>query len=57
VAARRRGLGFFVVSVDASIVNVALPTIARDLQAGISGLQWVVDGCAAVVLAPPGCSC
>jgi MFS transporter, DHA2 family, methylenomycin A resistance protein len=37
-------VGFFIVSVDATIVNVALPAIARDLHAGISGLQWVVDG-------------
>ncbi|QHN19099.1 DHA2 family efflux MFS transporter permease subunit [Gordonia amarae] len=31
------------VGVDNSIVNVALPTMARDLGAGISGLQWIVD--------------
>ncbi|MFT4085932.1 MAG: MFS transporter [Gordonia sp. (in: high G+C Gram-positive bacteria)] len=31
------------VMVDNTIVNVALPTIARDLHAGVSGLQWVVD--------------
>ncbi|WP_341268018.1 DHA2 family efflux MFS transporter permease subunit [Gordonia malaquae] len=31
------------VMVDNTIVNVALPTISRDLDAGISGLQWVVD--------------
>ncbi len=31
------------VMVDNSIVNVALPTLARDLNAGISGLQWIVD--------------
>ncbi len=37
-------VGFFIVSVDATIVNVALPAIARDLHAGVSGLQWVVDG-------------
>ncbi|GEE04171.1 MFS transporter [Gordonia spumicola] len=29
--------------VDNTIVNVALPTISRELDAGISGLQWVVD--------------
>jgi EmrB/QacA subfamily drug resistance transporter len=29
---------------DATAVNVALPAIGRDLHAGISGLQWVVDG-------------
>ena len=31
------------VMVDNTIVNVALPTMARDLNAGISGLQWIVD--------------
>ncbi|NMO02547.1 DHA2 family efflux MFS transporter permease subunit [Gordonia sp. TBRC 11910] len=31
------------VMVDNTIVNVALPTVARDLDAGISGLQWIVD--------------
>ena len=37
-------LGFFVITLDVSIVNVALPAISRDLHAGITGLQWVVDG-------------
>jgi MFS transporter, DHA2 family, methylenomycin A resistance protein len=37
-------LGFFVVTLDAVIVNVALPAIRRELAGGISGLQWVVDG-------------
>jgi MFS transporter, DHA2 family, methylenomycin A resistance protein len=37
-------LGFFVVTLDALVVNVALPTIGRDLGGGITGLQWVVDG-------------
>ncbi|WP_084351583.1 MFS transporter [Millisia brevis] len=32
-----------VVMIDNTIVNVALPTISRDLGAGTSGLQWVVD--------------
>lgn len=31
------------VMVDNTIVNVALPTMARDLDAGTSGLQWIVD--------------
>jgi EmrB/QacA subfamily drug resistance transporter len=30
--------------VDNTIVNVALPTISRDLHASTSALQWVVDG-------------
>jgi EmrB/QacA subfamily drug resistance transporter len=29
--------------VDGSVVNVALPTIARNLHAGAGGLQWVVN--------------
>ncbi|MFG1808496.1 MFS transporter [Streptomyces sp. NPDC049040] len=36
--------GFLMVSLDATIVNVALPTLGRDLGAGLTGLQWVVDG-------------
>ncbi|MDF0528515.1 MFS transporter [Tsukamurella sp. 8F] len=31
------------VMIDNTIVNVALPTLAVDLGAGTSGLQWVVD--------------
>src|SRR5215467_630589 len=30
--------------VDNTIVNVALPTISRDLRASTEALQWVVDG-------------
>jgi MFS transporter, DHA2 family, methylenomycin A resistance protein len=37
-------LGFFVVTLDAVVVNVALPAIRDDLGGGIAGLQWVVDG-------------
>jgi MFS family permease len=37
-------VGFFVVTFDTVVVNVALPSIRRDLGAGITGLQWVVDG-------------
>ena len=32
------------ITLDASIVNVALPAMSRELHAGITGLQWVVDG-------------
>src|ERR687890_1507480 len=31
-------------SLDATVVNVALPRIARDLDANVSGLQWVLTG-------------
>lgn len=50
VAARPRAslavamLGFFVVALDAQIVNVASPAIRGDLGGGLSGLQWVVTG-------------
>ncbi len=37
-------LSVLVVSVDNTIVNVALPTLAAELSAGTSALQWVVDG-------------
>lgn len=37
-------LGFFVVALDAQIVNVALPSIRSDLGGGLSGLQWIVTG-------------
>lgn len=36
-------LSLLVVSMDVTIVNVALPSIRRDLGASMSGLQWVVD--------------
>ncbi|WP_326943733.1 MFS transporter [Amycolatopsis sp. NBC_01307] len=37
-------LGFFVVTLDAVVVNVALPAVRADLGGGITGLQWVIDG-------------
>ena len=36
-------LGYFVVVIDTTIVNLALPSIGEDLGVGLSGLQWVVD--------------
>src|SRR5262245_39294679 len=33
----------FVVVLDGTIVNVTLPTLARDLGASTSQLQWIVD--------------
>jgi EmrB/QacA subfamily drug resistance transporter len=33
----------FIVGLDVTVVNVALPSIGRELGAGISGLQWTVD--------------
>ena len=46
---RRRGaliaalLGFFVVMLDTTVVNVALSRIGADLGAPVASLQWVVD--------------
>ncbi|MFK0159471.1 MFS transporter [Streptomyces sp. NPDC090499] len=37
-------LGFFVITFDTSVVNVALPAVHSDLGGGMSGLQWVMDG-------------
>lgn len=36
-------LGFFIVMLDTTIVNVALPRIGSDLGGGVYLLQWVVD--------------
>ncbi len=36
-------LGFFVIGLDASAVNVALPAIGRTLGGTTAGLQWIVD--------------
>jgi EmrB/QacA subfamily drug resistance transporter len=32
-----------VIGIDNTILNVALPTLGRDLHASTSGLQWIVD--------------
>jgi EmrB/QacA subfamily drug resistance transporter len=32
------------VMLDNTVVNVALPAISEELGAGVSGLQWIVDG-------------
>lgn len=37
-------LGSGVAFLDGSVVNVALPTIGRDLGGGFTVLQWVLDG-------------
>jgi len=36
-------LGFFMLSLDSTAVNVALPGIERDLGGSTAGLQWVID--------------
>ncbi|HET9127439.1 MAG TPA: MFS transporter [Propionibacteriaceae bacterium] len=37
-------MGFFLITLDISIVNVALPRIRADLGGGITGQQWIIDG-------------
>ena len=37
-------LGSGLAMLDATVVNVALPAIGADLGAGLSGLQWTVNG-------------
>lgn len=41
----------FMLLLDITIVNVALPTITRDLKASFSDLQWVVDSYALTLAA------
>ena len=36
-------MSILLVSLDNTIVNVALPTIHRDLGASLSQLQWIID--------------
>ena len=36
-------MSLIIVGLDNTIVNVALPSIQRDLHASVSGLQWTVD--------------
>ncbi len=43
--------GLFVLLLDITIVNVALPDIQRDLDATLSDLQWVIDSYALVLAA------
>ena len=37
-------LGAGIAFLDGTVVNVALPTIGRDMHAGIRELQWILDG-------------
>ncbi len=36
-------MSLFIVGLDVTVVNVALPSIGRELHAGVSGLQWIID--------------
>ncbi|MGW2562114.1 DHA2 family efflux MFS transporter permease subunit [Streptomyces sp. NPDC001514] len=37
-------LGYFLVMLDVTVVNVAVPDISDSLHTGASALQWIVDG-------------
>ncbi|GAB3600806.1 MFS transporter [Angustibacter peucedani] len=37
-------LGSGIASLDATVVNIALPAIGRSLDTGLSGLQWTING-------------
>jgi MFS family permease len=37
-------VSLLVISLDNTILNVALPSLSRDLHASASSLQWMVDG-------------
>jgi len=36
-------LSLFIVSLDATVVNVALPSIGKELHPSVSSLQWTLD--------------
>ncbi len=42
-------MSLFIVGLDNTIVNVALPSIGREFHATVSGLQWTVDAYTLVV--------
>ncbi len=42
-------MSLFIVGLDVTVVNVALPSIEHDLHASVSGLQWVVASYSLVI--------
>jgi EmrB/QacA subfamily drug resistance transporter len=42
-------ISLFIVGLDNTIVNLALPSIRRELNASVSGLQWTIDAYTLVV--------
>lgn len=44
-------VGYFLVLLDVTIVNVALPAIGSRFRADVAGMQWVVDGYAIALAA------
>lgn len=37
-------LGSGIAALDATVVNIALPTIGREFHVGVGALQWVMSG-------------
>jgi EmrB/QacA subfamily drug resistance transporter len=42
-------MSLLIVGLDVTIVNVALPSIGRELKASVSGLQWTIDAYTLVI--------
>jgi EmrB/QacA subfamily drug resistance transporter len=42
-------MSLFIVGLDVTVVNVALPSIERELHASVSGLQWVIASYSLVI--------
>jgi EmrB/QacA subfamily drug resistance transporter len=42
-------MSLFIVGLDVTVVNVALPSIEHDLHASVSGLQWVIAAYSLVI--------
>ncbi|MGW5659994.1 MFS transporter [Streptomyces sp. NPDC003758] len=36
--------GYFMVILDVTVINVAVPVIGRELSASLTGIQWITDG-------------
>ncbi|MFF4397725.1 MFS transporter [Streptomyces sp. NPDC001480] len=36
--------GYFMVILDVTVINVAVPAVGRDLSASLTGIQWITDG-------------
>ncbi|KMS90247.1 MFS transporter [Streptomyces flaveolus] len=36
--------GYFMVILDVTIINVAVPSVGRELAASLTGIQWITDG-------------
>ena len=37
------GVSLLVISLDNTILNIAIPSLSKDLNANISELQWIID--------------